>query len=104
MDYPVKTGCDYESAFPRLALWCKPGKTRFVQSLHKVRQRCLFGRFLAAVRLLRRSLMHLELLLLVVMRLHLLGLLLMAQLHLLRLVLTGVRLGRLLMFRLLLLH
>ena len=53
----------------------------------------------------RRSLMHLELLLLlVVMRLHLLGLLLMAQLHLLRLVLTGVRLGRLLMFRLLLLH
>ena len=53
----------------------------------------------------RRSLMHLELLLLlVVMRLHLLGLLLMAQLHLLHLLLTGLWLGRLLMFCLLLLH
>ena len=66
--------------------------------------RCSFGRLLAAVGLRRRGLMHLELLLLVVMRLHLLGLLLMAQLHLLHLLLTGVLLGRLLMFRLLLLH
>jgi len=57
------------------------------------------------VGLRRRSLMHLELLLLlVVMRLHLLGLLLMAQLHLLHLLLTGLWLGRLLMFCLLLLH
>ena len=54
----------------------------------------------------RRSLMHLELLLLllVVMRLHLLGLLLMAQLHLLHLLLTGLWLGRLLMFCLVLLR